>query len=83
MKVVFGSPPGPTASTLDKLLFLRRFWARLLVLLAISFAVGLASGIPTFALIVLGGVLAGFWLVAAVKLWAELRRERRRGDKPR
>ena len=78
-KVVFGSPPGPTAASVDKLLFARRFWARLLVLLLIALLSGVALGAPTFLWIALG-VGTACWLVGAVKLWADLRRERHRSD---
>lgn len=78
-KVVLGSPPGPSASELEKYLFLRRFSARLLVFLLVAFGLGLAFGAPMLLWIVLG-VGAAAWLVTAVKLPFDLRRERRRGD---
>jgi hypothetical protein len=76
-KVVFGSSPEAPTSDLDKYLFLRRFCALLFVPLFISFALGLAFDAPTLLWIVLG-VGAAAWLVTAVKLPFDLRRERRR-----
>ena len=71
---------GPTTTDLDKLLFLRRFLALVAVPLLLSLVLGLARGAPTLLWGVLG-VGWACWLVSAVKLPFDLRRERqeRRG----
>lgn len=76
-KVVFGSPPGAMAAEVDKLRFVRRLWARLFLILLVGFVLAAAEGSPTVIWVVLGVPTAAL-LVGSVKLWADLRRERRR-----
>jgi hypothetical protein len=79
-RVVFGPYTGPPTSDLDKYLFQRRYYALLFIPLLIGFVSALASGAPTPFWIVLGVVVA-LWLVTAVKLPFDIRRERRRSER--
>jgi hypothetical protein len=78
-RVVFGTSREAATSDLEKYLFLRRYCALLFVPLSMSFGLGLALGAPTLLWIALG-LGAAAWLVTAVKLPFDLRRERRRSD---
>jgi hypothetical protein len=80
-RVVLGPPPPPSAAVADKLRFLRDVWVRIVVLLTVALVWGLVAGAPVALWIVLGVAWAA-WLVGALKLWADLRRERRRGGMP-